>query len=131
MKSVILVKLRVLPRTLGVVYAVRAASLEITSKAWESVLVQPRGAGVAGGLGSPHVRQHSGLLLLRPQSHRVEGGERLLGQDVRVHGTRVVGSVGLGGGVAAPRGAAVADVCVCVWGGGQSTLSAGAPTTSA
>lgn len=53
---------------------------------------QSRGPSVAGGLGSPHVRQRVGLLLLRPQGDRVEGGERLLGQDVRVHGTRVVRS---------------------------------------
>lgn len=40
---------------------------------------QPWGSRVAGGLGSPHVRQHPGVLLLRQEGDHLEGGERLLG----------------------------------------------------
>ncbi len=43
---------------------------------------QSRGSGVAGGLGSPHVWQHPGLLLLRQEGDHLEGGEWHLGQDV-------------------------------------------------
>lgn len=73
--------------------------MNVTETLWNifgfSVFVQPRGSCVAGGVGSPHVRQHSGFLLLRPESDHLEGGERIVGQDVWIHGTRVVRSVDL------------------------------------
>lgn len=40
---------------------------------------QSRGSCVAGGLGSPHVRQHPGLVFLRQEGDHLEGGERYLG----------------------------------------------------
>lgn len=59
-----------------------------TRVSMESVLIlilililywQPWGSSVAGGLGSPHVRQHPGILLLRQEGDHLEGGERHLG----------------------------------------------------